>query len=75
MNVNQALSSILRDGVDIHRCAAAQALGAIGNTASVDILIEALLDEDEDVRPAAARRPTKSASATTIWSVAIPSAS
>ena len=54
MNVNQALSSILRDGVDIHRCAAAQALGAIGNTASVDILIEALLDEDEDVRTDAA---------------------
>ena len=54
MNVNQALSTILRDGVDIHRCAAAQAMGAIGNVESVDILIEALLDEDEDVRTDAA---------------------
>ncbi len=54
MNVNQALSTILREGVDIHRCAAAQALGEIGDAEAVDTLIEALLDEDEDVRTDAA---------------------
>ncbi|MCH7487852.1 MAG: HEAT repeat domain-containing protein [Proteobacteria bacterium] len=49
-----ALSGILRDGVDIHRCLAAQALGRIGQPAAVGPLMEALLDEDEDVRTDAA---------------------
>ncbi len=45
-----ALSVVLRNGVDIHRCLAAQALGRIGDSQAVEPLIEALLDEDEDVR-------------------------
>ena len=53
-DVCQVLSGILGDGVDIHRCLAAQALGRIGAEAAVDPLIEALLDEDEDVRTDAA---------------------
>lgn len=48
------LSDILRGGVDVHRCIAAQALGRIGYPAAVEPLIEALLDEDEDVRTDAA---------------------
>ena len=45
-----ALSDVLHDGVDIHRCLAAQALGRIGDGRAVEPLIAALLDEDEDVR-------------------------
>jgi len=44
------LCGILADGVDIHRCAAAQALGRIGGPMTVKALIAALHDEDEDVR-------------------------
>jgi HEAT repeat protein len=40
--------------MDIHRCQAAQALGRIGDSAAVEPLIAALLDEDEDVRVDAA---------------------
>jgi|GEM_PF-584207 len=49
-----ALSGILGEGVDVHRCAAARALGAIGSPAIYDPLIKALLDEDSDVRTDAA---------------------
>ncbi len=52
--VHQVLSDILGNGVDVHRCLAAQALGAIGGEAVVEPLIAALLDEDEDVRTDAA---------------------
>jgi len=52
--VCQVLSGILGDGVDVHRCLAAQASGRIGAPAAVQPLIEALLDEDEDVRTDAA---------------------
>ena len=49
-DVLNRLSGILRDGVDIHRCAAATALGKINAPDAVEALIEALRDEDEDVR-------------------------
>jgi HEAT repeat protein len=49
-----ALARVLRDGVDIHRCLAAQALGHIGSPLGVAALVAALLDEDEDVRVDAA---------------------
>ena len=45
-----ALSNVLRNGVDIHRCLAAQALGRIGDSSAVEPLVASLLDEDEDVR-------------------------
>ena len=48
------LSEILREGVDIHRTLAAQALGAIGRRDGVPALLDALLDEDPDVRVDAA---------------------
>lgn len=44
------IAEIARDGVDIHRCAAVQALGHIGTPACIAPLCHALLDEDEDVR-------------------------
>ncbi len=52
--VNTALANVLSDGVDVHRCLAAKALGRIGDGAAVEPLIKALLDEDEDVRTDAA---------------------
>jgi HEAT repeat protein len=48
------LNEILSDGVDVHRCLAARASGRIGAPATVEPLIAALLDEDEDVRTDAA---------------------
>ncbi len=48
--VGETLSLVLREGLDIHRCAAAQALGRIGWEGAVEPLIESLRDEDEDVR-------------------------
>lgn len=52
--VRATLEHFLREGVDIHRCAAAQALGRMRDGRAVDGLIAALLDEDEDVRVDAA---------------------
>ncbi len=49
-----SLEAVLVGGVDIHRCLAAKALGQIHATSSVQSLIKALLDEDEDVRGDAA---------------------
>lgn len=48
------LTSILSEGIDVHRCAAARALGSMGLPESVEPLIKALLDEDPDVRADAA---------------------
>jgi len=48
------LVELLKEGGDIHRCAAARALGSSGNPRAVEPLVEALLDEDEDVRTDAA---------------------
>jgi len=53
-DVCTALAETLRSGVDVHRCAAAQALGALKYEGAVAPLIEALRDEDEDVRTDAA---------------------
>lgn len=53
-DVCRALSGILSDGVDVHRCLAAKAFGRIGAPEAVQPLIAALLDEDEDVRTDAA---------------------
>jgi len=44
------LSDILLNGIDIHRCAAATALGKIAYPGSSAVLKQALLDQDEDVR-------------------------
>jgi HEAT repeat protein len=52
--VLKTLSDILLNGVDIHRCAAATALGRLGVPDAVEPLIDALRDEDEDVRTDAA---------------------
>jgi len=52
--VCDALCQILREGVDVHRTVAAQALGRIADPDTVETLIAALLDEDEDVRTDAA---------------------
>jgi HEAT repeat protein len=52
--INHVLSEILLEGVDVHRCAAARALGQIGDPQSADALQKALLDEDPDVRADAA---------------------
>ncbi len=46
------LEAILESGIDVHRCAAARALGAVPG--SVPALLGALLDEDPDVRTDAA---------------------
>ena len=53
-DVLQKLTGILREGVDIHRCAAATALGQIKAPDALDALIDAMRDEDEDVRTDAA---------------------
>lgn len=53
-NVFETLCQITRDGMDIHRCIAARALGRMGDSAASETLIAALLDEDEDVRADAA---------------------
>lgn len=45
-----ATSRHLRDGDDWIRCAAARAIGTIGNQEAAPVLLNALLDEDEDVR-------------------------
>jgi HEAT repeat protein len=52
--ISSKLCQVLATGVDVHRCLAAQALGKIGHPGSVETLIAALLDEDEDVRTDAA---------------------
>ncbi len=52
--VVRALCDIVSQGVDVHRCVAARALGRIGDAAAVPTLISALRDEDEDVRVDAA---------------------
>lgn len=52
--VANRLSTILSEGIDVHRCAAARALGAIGLPQSITDLVAALLDEDADVRMDAA---------------------
>lgn len=52
--VADTLDQVLREGLDIHRCIAARALGRMNAAAKAEILIEALLDEDEDVRADAA---------------------
>ena len=44
------LTAILADGIDVHRCAAARALGSMGMPESAEPLVKALLDEDPDVR-------------------------
>jgi HEAT repeat protein len=46
----QALCTLLADGEDVHRTVAAQTLGRMKYLEAVPELIEALLDEDEDVR-------------------------
>ena len=58
-DVCRALTQILGEGVDVHRCLAAQSLGRIGGAAAVQSLIAALLDEDEDVRTDAAEALAK----------------
>ncbi|MEE8454912.1 MAG: HEAT repeat domain-containing protein, partial [Limibaculum sp.] len=49
-DVSNVLSEILLEGVDVHRCAAARALGKIADPQSADALKKALLDQDPDVR-------------------------
>lgn len=53
-DVCAALARILHDGIDVHRCMAARALGRMDQPEAVEALVEALLDEDEDVRTDAA---------------------
>jgi len=48
------LTQILKDGIDVHRCASARALGDLACGESADALVAALLDEDSDVRADAA---------------------
>lgn len=45
-----AISRHLREGNDIIRCAAARAIGAVGDERAAPDLVDALLDEDPDVR-------------------------
>ncbi|HID05994.1 MAG TPA: hypothetical protein EYP10_02480, partial [Armatimonadetes bacterium] len=48
--VIEKLSGLLNDGIDVHRCAAARALGVIAGPQATAVLVEALMDEDPDVR-------------------------
>jgi len=48
------LSTLVLEGLDIHRCAAAKAVGKIAHPGAGSVLQQALLDEDEDVRTDAA---------------------
>jgi HEAT repeat protein len=50
----ERLTEILESGVDVHRCAAARALGEIKLPQYTTPLVKALLDEDSDVRTDAA---------------------
>ncbi len=52
--VTQQLSALLKDGIDVHRCAAARALGVLRGPQAIAGLTQALLDEDPDVRSDAA---------------------
>ncbi len=52
--VTNRLIAILNEGMDVHRCAAARALGAIRLPQSTSALVAALLDQDADVRNDAA---------------------
>ena len=45
-----AIARHLREGEDIIRCAAARAIGAVGDERAAPDLVDALLDEDPDVR-------------------------
>lgn len=45
-----SLIKVLKEGADVQRCAAAKALGSLKHEDSIEPLIEALLDEDPDVR-------------------------
>ena len=46
----RAIARHLHKGEDVVRCAAARALGAIGDEKAAPALVDALLDEDPDVR-------------------------
>lgn len=48
--VHDKLAAIINDGVDVHRCSAATAVGKIAHSGAGEVLKKALLDEDEDVR-------------------------
>ena len=50
LKISGILEEILCEGVDVHRCAAAGAIGKIKNPGASKALQKALLDEDEDVR-------------------------
>ncbi len=50
----QKLVEILQGGIDVHRCAAARALGQVSQPETTAALVAALLDEDPDVRVDAA---------------------
>jgi HEAT repeat protein len=52
--VTNRLCALLNEGIDVHRCAAARALGAIRLPQSTSALVAALLDDDADVRNDAA---------------------
>lgn len=54
IKVTEKLCSLLQDGMDVHRCAAARALGALQGPRAKEALVAALLDEDADVRVDAA---------------------
>ncbi len=52
--ISDKLVSLLKDGADVHRCAAAQALGNFNLPNVTEALVAALLDDDPDVRVDAA---------------------
>lgn len=49
-HARDVLSEILENGIDVHRCGAARALGQLPTASPVAVLTKALLDEDPDVR-------------------------